>query len=436
MMQRWARSVGRWGFVLSVLLWLTACAGRTVTVGVAAPTATPATANSDNVTLQQKAAAIDPEAAINRIIAHMTLDEKIGQLMMVEFLGTDYNTDLDGMINGAAAGGLIIYNNNTRTIPQMQQLLAQVQAHAKIPVMISLDQEGGDVNRLSEFYGPAPSAAYLGSLGNPTLARNEGALDASRLLNLGFNNDLAPVVDVSDDQNDLEGPRLWADTPGKVTLMAGAYLNGLQQAGVAGCLKHWPGIGSLHAGQDPHELLPTITHDLPTLTSIDFAPFKNLLAQGPAMIMPTDVLVPAIDPVYPAEISPKLINGVLRGQLGYQGMIITDQLIMKGIQDTWPLGEAGVLAVLAGDDMLEGGFDTNSTWEMINAIQAAVASGRVPLATIEASDRRILRVKWAYGMGLATLMQLAGPDPTPTGAGKLAADTAISVGVAVADRRH
>jgi beta-N-acetylhexosaminidase len=411
------RSFTRWGLLLSAVVWLAACAGKSTTTMLAptgTPTATPyPVANTDQVTLKHRAGVMDPNAAIDRIISHLTLDEKIAQMQMVEFLGSDYNADLDGMINAAGAGALIIYNNNARTIPQMQQLLAQVQAHAKIPVMTALDQEGGDVNRLNEFYGAAPSAAQMGASGNPQFAHDQGALAAQRLLTLGFNTDLAPVADVSDGGNDIEGIRLWSTDPGKTALYAGEFMDGLQSSNVAACLKHWPGIGSITL--DPHDTLPIIKHDAYTLQNVDFAPFKALLPRGPAMIMSTDVMVPPYDTYYPAEISPTLINGVLRGQLGYQGVVITDALIMKGIENTWSLGEAGVLSIIAGDDILETGFDTWSTNTVIASIHQAVNHGRISVARIDHSVRRILRLKWAYGMGLDKLMALAGPDPAPTG---------------------
>jgi beta-N-acetylhexosaminidase len=428
------RPLWRWGMLLCAVIWLAACAGRN---SAALPTrggtmpVPPATSGPDNG--RWKIAGLDSDAIISRIMAHMTLDQKIGQMQMVEFLGTDYNTDLDNMINASGAGALIIYNNNTRTIPQMQQLLASVQARAQLPVMTALDQEGGDVNRLQEFYGPAPSAATMGAIGDPALARGQGALAAQRLRTLGFNTDLAPVVDVSDGGADIEGPRLWSTDPATTARLAGAFLDGLQTHSIAGCLKHWPGIGSIKV--DPHKTLPTITHDLATLQAVDMAPFKALLSHQPAMIMSTDVMVPVLDATYPAEISPTLIDGILRQQLGYQGVIITDALIMQGIQQTWSMGEASVLAILAGDDLLETGYDTYSTQLVISAIHQAVTQGRISEARIDASVRRILRLKWNYGMGLDRLLAFAGPLPMPN-IQAVAPSLLIGVGAATLPAQH
>ena len=407
----------RWGLVACVLLCLTACAGYPDTstaskkqTSTVTPLPTMTATPSPLSPITRHSTSLDSEAAINRIISGMTLQQKIAQLLMVEFEGTTYNSDMSGMVRDEQVGGIIIYNNNARTIPQMQTLLNDVQANTSIPMMIALDQEGGDVNRLSEFYGAAPSAAQLAATGQPAQAQAAGALAAQRMLTLGMNVDLAPVVDVRSIPNPIEGQRIWSNSTAITDQMAGAFLAGLQSQGVAGCLKHWPGIGSLTL--DPHKTLPTVTHSVDQLNTLDFAAFKGLLPQGPAMVMVTGVLYPAIDPDLPATLSPKLVDGVLRGQLGYQGVVITDQLHMKGISDHYPLGEAGVLSVLAGDDILEGAFDYYSARNMINALTDAVQSGRIPLSRIEESDRRILRVKWAYAMGLDKLQTLAGPDPT------------------------
>jgi beta-N-acetylhexosaminidase len=415
-MKKW---LTHWGLALAALLWLTACAGNTHVAAVAANTPTTGPLKA----LPARAGYLDVDAAIERIIGKMTLDQKIGQMLMVEFEGTDYNGDLDAMLHNSHAGGVIIYNNNARTIPQMQTLMATAQSHADLPLMVAIDQEGGDVNRLSEFYGAAPSAMQLGATGDPTQAQAQGALDAQRMLNLGLNVNLAPDVDVSDGVGGgVDLTRMWGNTPGKVAMMAGAFLDGLQANGVAGSLKHWPGIGAVHS--DPHLSLPVLDHSVAQLNAIDFAPFKDLLAHGPAMIMTTHVIVPTIDPDHPASLSPKLVDGILRQQLGYQGVIITDQLHMDGIYDylrqylhieDFPtqIGQAGVLAVQAGNDILEGAFDSFSTSTMLSAIKTAVQHGEIPLSRIEASDRRILRLKWAYAMGLPRLIAAAGPAPLP-----------------------
>lgn len=394
-------------------LWLISCASLQTPATHGLLTQNDPTAAQANT---MQAAPVDIEATIDRIINTMTLDQKLGQLLMVEYymavdngLPVTYNSYIDDTIRNAHAGGLLLYNSNPQmTIAQMQALTQASQDHADFPLLITLDQEGGNVNRLAEFYGSAPSAYELGQIGDPATARKYGALYAKELIALGINGNLAPVVDVGT-INNVEGIRLWSPSVQKTDELAGAFLDGMQANGMPGALKHWPGIGSVTG--DPHFSLPTVPHSLDQLNSTDFAAFKGLLPHGPAMIMVTDVLAPAVDQNLPATLSPTLVNGILRGQLGYQGVIITDSLHMAGIENTYNLGEAGVLAILAGDDILEGAFDPWSANEMLTALRTAVQTGRIPLSRIEESDRRILRLKFAYHIGYDRFMKFAGPPP-------------------------
>jgi beta-N-acetylhexosaminidase len=327
---------------------------------------------------------------------HMTLDQKLGQLFLIETVWTNYNADTDNMVSGMHAGAMIIYNQNMTSEGQLKDYIAAIQAHADLPMLISTDEEGGVVNRLLPFDGYMPAAQEIAATGDPGRARALGQTMAHDLLALGINTDLAPVVDVRTDSNAIEYTRLYGNDPTTVDSYAGAFLQGVQQAGVVGTLKHWPGIGSVT--QDPHETLPTITRSRSQLESTDFAAFRNLLADQPGMIMVTHVIVSAIDPTLPATLSPAVVNGVLRGELGYNGVVMTDSLYMKGISDRYSLGEAAVLSIMAGDDLLEGAWDTGSMQDMIGAIKGAIADGRISLARIDQSVHRILALKARYSL--------------------------------------
>lgn len=442
---RAARGWLRWGLLASAVIWLVACAGNPTGQGrnglllPAAPSGT----------LVGRTAVMDPDAAVERIIHKMTLDQKIGQMLMVEiFVHPQYDDYLGRYIREAHVGGCIIYNmdpaRNDAPVPTtaetFRQMMDGLQAHADFPLLLALDQEGGDVNRLGPYFGTAPSVAQLGATGNPQRAFAEGQLDAQRLAQIGINVNLAPDVDVSDGQGGGVDPsRMWGTTPSTIISYAGAYLDGLQAAGMPGTLKHWPGIGAVHS--DPHFSLPVLNHSLDQLNTIDFPPFKTLMTHGPALIMSTHVIVPAVEANVPATLSQKMVTGILRQQLGYQGVIITDQLHMAGIRDYMQkigitdflaaLGEAGVQSVIAGNDILEGAFDPYSAQVMLNSIKTAVQNGRIPLARIEESDRRILRLKMAYNIGTAQLLRAAGPAPMPATPGAaLVASSSLAVTVA------
>jgi beta-N-acetylhexosaminidase len=338
------------------------------------------------------------EATVQWYLQNMSLDEKLGQMIMVETYSQSYSGDIKTMVEQQHAGALIIYAKNMTTPDALRALTHDTQAHAAIPMFITMDEEGGNVDRLGStgFAQPLPSAKYLGSTGNPALAGDAGSRAAAELKSFGINVDLAPVVDVRTISDPVIGPRPYGTTATTVDAFAGAFLDGLQQNGVIGTLKHWPGIGSV--ALDPHKTLPTVTRSLDELNATDFATFRDLLAKKPGMIMVTHVLVNAVDPNMPSSLSPKLVQGLLRDQMGYQGVIITDNLWMKGVSLRYDLPEASVLAVLAGDDLLEGPWNPSTMASVLNGVRNAVNSGRISQQRIDQSVARILTLKAQYGI--------------------------------------
>jgi beta-N-acetylhexosaminidase len=351
-------------------------------------------------------------ATARSYLSHMSLDEKLGQMFLVETTSQTYTPDVDTMIRSLHAGALIIYAQNMQTPEQLHTLISDVQAHATIPLLVSMDEEGGVVDRLStsNFDPPLPAAADLAASGTLSTAEQAGAAAAHEMQVLGINTDLAPVVDVRTIPNAVEYTRIFGSDPNTVKDYAGAFLSGLQDNGEVACLKHWPGIGSISL--DPHKALPTITRSLSELESTDFATFRALLAQNPGMIMVTHVLVPALDPVMPATLSPILVNGVLRGELGYQGVVMTDSLYMAAISQRYTLPQAAVLSVIAGDDLLEGAFDSYSMMGMLAALHNAIDDGSISADRIDQSVLRILELKARFGL----IPMLQSPEPSTTGA--------------------
>jgi beta-N-acetylhexosaminidase len=346
---------------------------------------------------------LDPERLLARYvdqeISRMSLDEELGQLLVVRFNGTALTPDLQYMIAQQHIGGAILYSGNVQGLSQIQTLDAQMQAHSSIPLFISTDQEGGITIRLRAIIGWTPSAQDIGATNDPQNAYKQGVGDAQALKKIGANVNLAPVVDVQTVSNGatIIPTRMFGSTPQKVTTFAGAYLDGLQEQGIIGCLKHWPGLGA--ATVDPHHGLPVITRSQADLNAIDFAPYRALLSQGKVdMIMTTHELVPAYDPTMPASVSPVLINQVLRHDLGYQGVVITDTLTMGGLSYRWTLPQAAVLAFIAGDDLLLGPSDRQSVQAVIDALHAAVVSGKISKARLDLSVERILGLKIKYGL--------------------------------------
>jgi len=337
-------------------------------------------------------------------MAGMTLDQKLGQLIIVEYLGNSYTgTGLQYMIANQYVGGFLYQESNHNfaspydVISNVAAFSKQAMNDAKIPLLIGTDQEGGLVNRLYIFHGYLPSAAEMAASGNPQTANSQGSLAAKWLLQLGINADLAPVVDVRSVDPPVLATRMFGRDPNTVATYAGAYLNGLQLDGIAGCLKHYPGLGAITS--DPHLGLPTVNRSLAELENIDLAPYKLMIqADHPAMIMSTDVLMPAIDPALPAELSPKTINGILRNQLGYNGVVITDGLYMQGISGRWTLSQAAVLSIMAGDDLLEGPYSPSQVAVVVAALKQAIQQGKLTIDRIDQSVERILLMKVQYGI--------------------------------------
>jgi beta-N-acetylhexosaminidase len=287
-------------------------------------------------------------------------------------------------------------------------MIQALQAHANTPLLVATDEEGGAVDRLAPYYGASPSPAALAATGDPQQAYNQAATDAARMHQLGTNTDFAPLADVYQG-GAIDSTRTFGTTVAQVTTYAGAFLDGLQQHGIIGTLKHWPGLGATNA--NPDNALPTLNHTKAQLNAIDFASFRNLLSHQPGMIMATHIIVPAYDATYPASLSPIMIDGQLRGQLGYQGVVITDALDANSIvqfmqqqgysDPAQGIAEASVLALLAGNDIVECPIEPDRLAAVVAAVTQAVQSGRISQARLHASLRRIIALK--VRMGLITL---------------------------------
>ena len=333
-------------------------------------------------------------------VAHMSLDEELGQLIMVEYNDTSYTPDLDMMVNKLHAGGVIMYEFQMQTAAQTAHDIGQMQAHAKIPLLISTDEEGGIVHRLINIYPPRPSALSVYQSGSPAYAAQQGHLVAHDLKAIGINENLAPDVDVAliPDAPD-QITRTYGFTTDSVIQYAGPYMQAMQSDGIIACIKHYPGLGD--ASTDAHFGLPVVNRTRDQLYSVELAPFKHFIQSqnkldNPGMIMPTDVLMPAIDPKMPAELSHTFMTDILRHQFGYDGVVLTDALYMQGISQTWTMPQAAVLALNAGDDMLLGPTGTDQMLDMLNGLKAALQNGTLSKARVDEAATRIITLKMQY----------------------------------------
>ena len=348
---------------------------------------------------------------IDAYVNHLSLQQQIGQLLMLSVYTDAYSSALDEPLKNTQVGSVIFFPQHNggplmpTTLSGVQQLIHDLQGHATNPLLIATDEEGGSVDRLAPYYGPTPSPAALTATGDLQRASAQATLDAARLREVGINVDFAPLADVNQG-GAIDSSRMFGTTPEQVTRYAGAFLDGLQQNGVAGTLKHWPGIGAVPS--NPDFALPTLSHTQAQLNALDFASFRALLAHQPDMIMVTHVLVPAYDSTFPASLSPTLIDGVLRGQLGYQGVVVSDAMEANSIQQfmqqqgyTDParaVGEASVLAILAGEDIIECPVAQALEQGVVDAVTQAVFSGRISEARLQVSLHRIIGLKVKLGI--------------------------------------
>ncbi len=391
-----------------ILFFLSSCANPIGTSSNTTASTSPVPTKSDKNGIKTDGKLRAQMTKVEQMMRGMTLDEKMGQLIMVEFFGSDYpNTQLPYMVSQQHVGGFLYQQVNgnfyapNNTVSGARQLPVQADTDAKIPLLVAIDQEGGYVSKLSSFYGTPPSAAAMAATGDPGKVQAQGALTAQWMQSLGINVDLAPVVDVGPTTN-LLVTRQFSDDPKTVATYAGAFLNGLQTNGIIGCLKHFPGLGSLSTASDPHNLLPVVTRSMANLENIDFVPYRTVIQQDhPAMIMTTDVITNAIDPNTPAELSPRAVNGVLRKELGYNGVIITDGLYMGGVSafvGSGGIGKASLLAILAGNDIVEGPYTASQVASVIQAFKDSIQQGQLTVDRVNQSVQRILLMKMQYGI--------------------------------------
>ena len=343
-----------------------------------------------------------------------TLREKIGQLLIVGFRGTApadcaaIERDLrEHHIGGVIlfdqemAGGTIDSGPRRRNIEspeQVRTLLRHLQAHAKIPLLTSIDQEGGRVNRLKPAYGFPPSISHqeLGALDQPAETYRHATATARTLADLGFNLNLAPVVDLDAHPNNpiIKGKgRAFSSDPAAIVRHAAEFIRAHRAHGVLTCAKHFPGHGS--ATGDTHLGLVDVTA---TWTERELIPFRDLIAQGLCdVIMTAHVFNARLDPDHPATLSRAVMTGLLREKLGFDGVITSDDMEMKAISTRYGLAESVPLAIEAGLDVLCFGnnltYDPDIAGKAVAILVRAVESGRIPESRIDLSYHRVLALK-------------------------------------------
>jgi len=330
-------------------------------------------------------------------LEELTLEQKVGQLMIWSFSGRELSPSVRHAVTQFQPGALVLFRRNIKSSRQILKLNQDLQNAAlrsnKLPLFLMVDQEGGVVTRV-RIPTPIPSALALGKTEDSAFIESFARAQADLLRALGFNVNLAPVLDVSDPTKDsFIGSRTFGKEPSRVAELGVAYARGMNAGGVIPTAKHFPGHGGLSG--DSHRELPLKTALLEELKLRDFIPFASFAREDyPRFIMMAHIAIPALeDEKTPATYSKALIEGQLRGELNYQGLVITDDLEMHGASIHSSIGERAVRAFLAGNDMIMLTGQPKNQQAAFQALLDAARSGRISSERLDASLTRILHAK-------------------------------------------
>lgn len=343
-----------------------------------------------------------PQVDIEMLLSQMTLEEKIGQMIMTGVPGDRMGVVAQRLVSEYHIGSVVYFAENTTTAEGTRDLSQALQAVAissghGIPLIIAIDHEGGLVYRFRGDLTHFPNLMTLGAAGSPELARGAGMAAAQELLAVGVNTSLGPVLDVnSEPLNPVIGVRSLGDNPELITQVGKAYISGVQAAGVIAAPKHFPGHGATTV--DSHETLPVLgSRTLADLQRDDLPPFQAAIPEV-GMIMVGHFSLPLVDPSgWPASLSPVLIQQLLRSEMGFDGVVVTDAMSMGAIVKSYPLDEAARLAILAGVDLLAY-TDAQSAVQAYKAVLQGVNQGVIPLSRVDESARRVLQLKARFGL--------------------------------------
>lgn len=342
-----------------------------------------------------------PEITIPRVdelMEKMTLEEKIGQLLIVGMEGKTYGDELDSLIRQYHVGGIILLGKNISYPAGMLKLLNEskkANADYEIPLFISVDEEGGRVSRLPSSMKKLPAAEFFGRTGDETVAYETGAYLADLLHAFGYNMNYAPVLDVhSNPKNPVIGDRSFSPDPDKVADIGMAVMRGMTDNGVISVVKHFPGHGDTHV--DSHLSLPVIEKTIEELHETELIPFQRAIEERADAIMVAHIMFPELDDVYPSSLSKKIITDLLREEMDFEGVVITDDMTMGAIVNDYTVPEASVQSFIAGSDLLLIAGDYENQVGTIDALMAAVKNGTITEERIDESVKRILQLKERY----------------------------------------
>ncbi len=383
--------------MLAVLL--AGCASATLVEEEPADAAVPETPSGGDAPVD------GTEQRIAGLIDQMSPREQVEQLFMIS-LGPKDSTEytapgaqVSAFLDAHSPGGYIFFAGNITTVEDTRVLIDAIKDASAVAPLFGIDEEGGRISRLSGAklpgYTATSSAASIGASGDPQQAYDAAATIGATLHAMGFTMDFAPDADVlTNPGNTVIGDRAFSDNAAVVSEMVSAFQRGLRDAGILCGPKHFPGHGGTTG--DSHTGMVRVDYDADHLTAIEYAPFVRAIDEGAAFVLVGHILAPnADDSGLPASLSPYFVTDVLRGQLGFDGIVITDAMDMGAVAEQYPPDEAAVRAILAGVDIVLMPADYDIA---VDGVLRAVESGRIPAERIRESLTRILRTKIEAGI--------------------------------------
>ena len=391
----------RIAFVLASILLLTGCGNASIHNQIDKQPSQPAMATTQPETAQTLVPAAEPpivpkleepeKTLAEKLLETMTLEERVGQLFMYAFRGegmTEFNNVMAKTLDEYKPSGVILFSENVNSKAQVSKLIDDLKNHSKVPIFVSVDEEGGRVTRVGKLYDEQIPAAD--KTASPEVALERGKELGRRLKELGFNMNFAPVADINTNPaNTVIGSRAFSSNPETAAEYVTAAVSGMKSEGIIPAIKHFPGHGDTK--EDSHHGIAVYQGDIDRLMGEELVPFIAGIDVGVDVVMVGHINAPIItEDALPATFSKKLITDILRGQLGFDGVVITDAMDMGAITKYYPPGEAAVAAIEAGIDIILMPADVHAAY---TAVLEAARSGRLPEDRINASVLRILELK-------------------------------------------